>query len=268
MLVFVFTLFLGALAAPAQTGPIKENSFNIGMESEGIFYREPSLGVKEDGATLGVYGDYKYRPQQLENSIINVFDLNGHVEYADMQYKGSGKIKNVPDVLGEPRFWIGKDLNLTESSTLTPYLGIGYRALFDHLDGKTSSTGAQGYDRLSQYLYAPVGFEISTQAVAGWELGFSSEYDIFIRGWQKSYLSTFTGLPDVTNTQKRGYGVRGSINIIKKMDRFNIVISPYIRYWNVKQSDTVTATGSLFQVTGYEPANHSTEYGLQAGIQF
>jgi len=258
-------IFAGIARADNLPAMIPVENYNLGLEFADITYREPSLGVRESGPVFGLYGAYDYR---LDMPILDVWHLDGHVDYSNVDYKGSGKINNISDWMGEPRLWAGHDFNLMPQLKVTPYFGVGYRFLFDHLKNKVSSIGALGYDRFSQYLYLPVGFELSTEAVPGWKFGFTTEYDIFIHGWQKSYLSNIQGLPDITNDQKSGYGIRGSFDIIKKGDRFNYVVSPYVRYWNVKKSNTVTATGSLFQVTGYEPANHSIEAGVRLGVEF
>jgi len=261
----IINLIIFANMAMADTVSPRRQTFDLGFEASGIVYQEPGFSVKESGAMEGLYGAYEFRPQW---PVLNVLHLDAHGDYANMDYKGSGTIKNINDFTAEPRIWLGQDFNVFPQLQATPYAGIGYRVLSDGLGGKVSSTGAQGYDRLSQYLYAPVGFELSTQAVDGWRFGFNAEYDIFIQGWQTSYLSAIQGYPDITNTQKRGYGIRGSFDIVRKGNDFNFIVSPYIRYWNIRQSEIATGNGSLFQVSDVEPANKSTEIGMRVGVEF
>lgn len=263
ILLVVPFLLMGS-AAFAQTISHPQNEFKFGLETSYINYTEDSIDVEEKGYMGGLYGIYNYRP---DAGFINVYHLDGHINIGVVDYEGSGTIDNIMDYMVEPRAWLGKEFELNGSTTVTPYAGIGYRLLFDDLSGKTSSTGAQGYLRQSQYLYAPVGFEFNAD-MADWAIGLNAEYDIFIQGWQTSYLSDIPGFPDITNRQKSGYGYRGQIDITKKGDRFDFTVSPFVRFWHVEQSETETVTGSLFQVTGYEPENESLEVGLKLGIGF
>ncbi|MBI5149627.1 MAG: hypothetical protein HZA28_02495 [Candidatus Omnitrophica bacterium] len=69
---------------------------------------------------------------------------------------------------------------------------------------------------MSNYFYLPVGVEALNQIAPGWKIASNFEWDIFLAGEQTSYLSDVdSGYPDPENNQKRGYGVRGSLKIIK-----------------------------------------------------
>jgi hypothetical protein len=247
----------------------KERQYTIAPEFSYISYQEPSAKVREKGMMYGIYGAYDWRPQEAQSWPANVLHLDNHVNFGWVDYKSpSGIINNIPDILTEPRVWIGRDFSPFNFTRLTPYIGLGYRLLYDHL-GKASDVG--GYDRMSHYFYAPVGFEFVSQAQAGWSLGFNAEYDIFIQGWQQSYLSDVSSsYPNLNNRQSKGFGLRSSIDIIKKMGDINLVFSPYIRYWNIHQSKTSTAVNnsSGISFSGYEPTNNSTEIGAQLGVQF
>jgi hypothetical protein len=247
----------------------QEQQVKVAAEFSHITYKEPDFDVTEKGPFLGLYGAYDFRPESLRYWPVNVFHLDGHFNFGLIKYTSpDGWIKNVKDYMVEPRLWLGRDIPLVSLSTITPYGGIGYRFLYDHL-GEASDVG--GYDRRSQYLYVPVGFELTTQMVEGWQLTFNPEYDILIHGWQTSYYSQAdSDLPDLNNPQTKGYGLRGSIDMIKKMDRVNFMISPYVRYWHIKQSKTTTAINqsSGLGLVGFEPENKSAEYGVRLGVQF
>ena len=119
----------------------------------------------------------------------------------------------------------------------------------------------------------PVGVEMALPA-NDWEVRLNGECDIFIHGWQTSYYGQVpTGSPGVvypnlTNHQTRGFGLRGGVSLIKKTGGLNFLISPYIRYWNIKESQTNIASNEFGTLTGYEPANTSTEIGARLGVQF
>jgi hypothetical protein len=266
-MLFAMMVGLGMGTYSGLTSAAETHQFEVGAEVSYIKYEEPTVDVEEKGVMGGLYGGYTFRPEWADEPI-NVFHLDGHMNYGQVDYEGSGTIDNVDDFLVEPRAWVGKDLAVGDSTRVTPYAGIGYRLLYDALGGTISSTGAAGYDRRSQYLYAPVGVDVSTKLNEEWRIGFTAEYDFFIQGWQTSYLSDINGYADLENDQEEGYGVRGSINLVKTMEKFNLVISPYARYWNIEDSEIATSTGSIFRVTGFEPENESLETGLRVGVEF
>jgi hypothetical protein len=115
-----------------------------------------------------------------------------------------------------------------------------------------------------------VGVKFNTNSKTGWSTEATAEYDIFWWGKQISHLSDANpGLNDPENRQKRGYGLRGSIAFQTKTDDFAYTIEPFIRYWNIKDSEPADLTyfGSIVGV-GFEPANHSTEYGVNFLVRF
>jgi hypothetical protein len=95
------------------------------------------------------------------------------------------------------------------------------------------------------------------------------EYDYLIQGTQVSHLSQAASyLPDVTNQQFRGYGLRFS-----SMYQFNEwSVGPYIHYWNIQNSNAVTQTITVnnanYRFTAYEPANNTVEAGIKVAYSF
>jgi len=135
----------------------------------------------------------------------------------------------------------------------SPFIGIGYRYLFNDLRGYSSS-GAIGYRRESNYLYVPIGlthrFELQDEAL----LATTLEYDLFLRGKQVSKLSDtgLFGYADVTNDQYGGGGFRAEV-------MYTLVdwsFGPFISIWDIKDSN-------LVQGVGLEPQNRTTEFGLR-----
>jgi len=127
-----------------------------------------------------------------------------------------------------------------------------------------------GYERESNYLYLPVGIEIITGLKNNWCWGAAIEYDYFLSGKQKSHLSDFDpGLNDIDNKQDKGYGLRGVVKFVRKGQRVNFFMEPFIRYWKIEESDRESA----FYYGNYigwwiEPKNKSTEIGCNIGISF
>jgi hypothetical protein len=225
--------------------------------------------MSERGPLFGIYGSYNWRPDAAQSWPVNVLHLDADFNYALIGYKNPDvQVSNLNDYIAEPRLWLGRDFTPFDFTRLTPYVGLGYRFLFDHL-GQVSDIG--GYDRTSEYLYIPLGFEISNQSIAGWQFGLNTEFDILLQGWQESYLSNInSSYPNLNNKQNSGYGIRGSLDIIKKMEHMNILFSPYVHYWNIRRSKFTTAVDTSSQIgfSGYEPGNNSTEIGAKIGVQF
>jgi hypothetical protein len=157
----------------------------------------------------------------------------------------------------EVRGSTGYDIPVLSSSRITPYAGFGFRYLKDDSGGNTTTTGASHYDRESFYYYVPLGVETRTKISKSWLFEMTFEYDFFLFGTQKSHLedvlSTYNTL---VNDQDEGYGARGSFK-------------PFVRYWNIEDSDTAIWTQSGVPIgTGLEPANNTAEYGFKMGLRY
>jgi hypothetical protein len=115
----------------------------------------------------------------------------------------------------------------------------------------------------------PIGGEFSVKANS-WSFGFTLEYDYFLMGDQYSYLSDVdAGFNILKNKQERGYGMRGSLKLVKKNSGIDFVIEPFGRYWNIKKSTEEELTWYDMPVgIGYEPRNNSKELGVRLGIRF
>ncbi|MFA4991487.1 MAG: hypothetical protein WC569_02790 [Candidatus Omnitrophota bacterium] len=249
--------------------------FDFGTEISNIKYEEPGV-MKEEGVMYGIAASYTYR---------NAYMLRADGRYASGQvdYKNSGTLNDIDDYILELRGLVGYDLSKNKTKTFTPYAGFGYRYLLDDQGGMTTSTGAKGYDRESNYFYSPIGIETTNSFNNGWTMGATLEYDYFWKGKQKSYLSDarlydpITGYytyNDIENSQDSGYGVRGSMKLEKKGKKLDFGVEPYIRYWKIKQSDvtadSVISEDGLWLITSafVEPKNESTEVGVRFTLRF
>jgi len=252
--------FISMGSVLAQT-ELPKHSADLGTEISYIKYKEPGV-MEEKGMMYGIVGSYTYRPKFMLRA-------EGRFAYGQVDYKNSGTLDNIDDYILEFRGLGGYDFSVFTASTLTPYIGIGYRYLNDDMTG-TSSTGALGYERESNYLYSPIGVEIITPLKNDWSVGATLEYDYFWKGIQKSHLSdTGFGLGDIENDQNKGYGIRGSVKFQKKGEKLDFVIEPFIRYWNIKKSKetAITYSGTIIGY-GYEPKNNSTEIGCKLAVKF
>ena len=253
------------------------HSWEVGSEIFYYRYQEPNpVGVKIFGPMYGYYADYTYRPAGpnfLNNLLANAYSLQTrYATSSDLDYKGSGIVKGKHDDALEFRGLIGKDYFIGTDSRATPYCGFGYRYLFDRGNGEINAQG-YGYDRKSHYYYLPLGGDLSMAMPHHWEITYNAEYDILLHGLQKSYLSDgdqFTGHhnPNITNSQDRGFGLRGSVKFLKRTSLVDFYVEPYVRFWNIESSSVVTASVDGAVGQWVEPKNNTTEIGSKFGIQF
>jgi len=240
----------------------QRHTWEFGPEISFVEYKEPGV-MSEKGTMFGLGASYAYHDDMM-------LKFEGRFSYGKADYENSGTMDNVTDLMYEFRGVVGYDFEIFKATTLTPFIGFGVRYLSDDSGGRTTSTGEKGYMRRSIYYYSPIGIETNTLFSKGWSVGVAAEYDYFWKGQQNSALSDANpNYNDQTNNQYGGYGLRGSIRIKKQSDERYYVVEPFIRYWEIDQSDnsTVTYSGVIIGY-GYEPKNRSTEIGLKFGIGF
>ena len=234
----------------------------VGVNAAYYKYHEPDLAVTEKGYNAGI--DLAYTAIRGNNWFVRG---DASFAYGHNDYTGSGTKDDNPYRYAEVRGTLGKDFE-KDGYTLSPYAGIGFRYSRDDLRGLTS-TGAGGYRRESQYLYIPLGMTHRIGLKASARLSTTLEFDYFLQGRQKSYLSDVSpSLPDLTNDQNKGYGFRGSVYY----EKGNWSIGPWFHYWHIDQSELAAATVivSGMPVTTFfvEPKNTTTEFGIRFGYRF
>ena len=101
-----------------------------------------------------------------------------------------------------------------------------------------------------------------------WSWGVTVEYDVFIDGNQTSHLEDGNvGYDTSTNDQNDGYGLRGSVRVMKQTDAIDFFVEPFVRYWDIEDSEvSLTTVNGAVVGAGLEPTNNTTEYGLKIGI--
>ena len=248
-------------AAIAGTSPgpdplATRRGFEVGGQIAHYHYEEPDF-AKFIGNRGGIVGAYTF-PRRWNRVF---FKVDGRGSYGALKYQGSGTQDSVPDLIIETRGVAGMDFPVGSGVSLSPYLGVGYRYLYNDSRGYTS-TNAAGYQRYSNYLYMPVGVTMRFDLGNRWVLAPTGEADIFIRGKQRSQLSDANlGFNDVTNTQRHGYGSRAYLMVEKD----HLAFGAWMHYWNIKDSD-VQPIG-LGQA-GREPENWTRESGIEFRYRF
>ena len=255
---------------------------DIGTEISNYRYSEPEF-MRLKGYMWGIFGAVAFRTSDNkhikkmgdifsgENSI-NVFRLDAKFSGGDLDYEsdGTGKSDDLRNYMFEVRGSVGYDIPVRRASRITPYAGFGYRYLKDDSGGTSTTTGALAYDRESFYYYLPLGIETQTKFSNSWLFEMTFEYDFFLFGTQKSHFEdVLSGYNTLYNDQDGGYGARSSFKLIKRNKDFNLYIEPFIRYWNIEDSDIDIWTYYDVPIgAGIEPANNTTEYGVKMGLRF
>jgi hypothetical protein len=86
--------------------------------------------MKIEGPRAGVTGAYTYvRPERW------FFKVDGRYAYGSLDYEGSGTLESVPDSILEARAVFGKDFFPGSGLSLSPFVGFGYRYLYNDLRG-------------------------------------------------------------------------------------------------------------------------------------
>jgi Outer membrane protein beta-barrel domain len=260
----VICLVMSGSAFADQSAAVKEHTFEVAPEIYYHSYEEPDF-AENSGILYGAMAGYEYHKDVYAR--VEARAAFGQVDYSS---NGTGTMENIDDWLFETRGLAGYDFNAASGVLVTPFAGFGYRYLNDDSAGRSTTTGARGYERESNYLYSPLGVTALISNDTDMKLRVSGEYDLFWTGTQKSYLSDASaGFNDLENDQSDGFGLRGSIGLQKTGKTIDWYADTFVRYWNIEDSDLQTVTfGGAAIGQGYEPANETVEVGAVVGVRF
>ncbi len=159
-----------AYSFPSETKEVRSkvientlNEFEMSFEISKITYREPNF-MKETGAMYGINARYTHHSKTSinkpdfssfgdpEEEMFTMYRLEGRYSWGSLDYdsQGTGSMEGVKDHIFEARALAGLDVKYDQKTMVTPYLGLGFRYLYDDLRGETT-TGAIGYRRKQQY---------------------------------------------------------------------------------------------------------------------
>ena len=213
---------------------------------------DPFVGFGVREWDLGVFEDSQNR---------SLWKLLYTIEYSEgrVNYTSNGTGTMVKDYYrGRLEAYLSKEIYVNKKRA-RPYIGLGYRQLFDNSANQVTSTGAIGYNRISQYYFLPLG--MIWYINDSWSL--KSQYNYLLQGKQTSYVkdaipATYNVNP--VNTQSIGGGLDFTLN--KKLTS-NWYYYGFIRHWDLGASDAVSCSASSNCV---EPKNSTNEIGV--GISF
>ena len=230
-----------------------KNELGIYFSSKIYEERNPytnSPFMAQEGWMIGINSNTENHDSSNFYSLFQTRLGYGEVEYTSA---GTGSMSGIPDWHFEFIGAFGQGYE-GQSSRITPYIGAGFRYLANLSGYRLSSTGHYGYDRVSEYVYIPIGINIETNPVNESFWTYRAEYDYFVYGQQTSKLSQIAGYSDVTNDQDEGYGMKftGKYNYDN-----NSGVEVYMDYWDI--ADSKPDTSGLFM----EPRNSTTEIGIR-----
>ncbi|MDR1244532.1 MAG: hypothetical protein LBJ98_00950 [Endomicrobium sp.] len=280
-------IFLICLATINPLAAIGNKEHSISFEISGYKYQE----VKSDGEEFisivgeryGLSYEYLSRKSAKRSSF---WSYQGSLSFGDLIYDGGSqkgdvkfKINCRTDWYQEHRLLYGLALSFNDNaSVVMPYLGFGFRGLFNRVndynyikDGNPAKIF--GYDRYSMYLYIPLGIILRWELDNEWLFSLNPEFDLFLIGQQISGIDTNGSGKPTENAQHGGYGFRISSKVSKKIgDEFTVFLEPFIKYWNIADSDkkfySVVESGTIKYGDFFEPKNNTMEYGVKIGITF
>lgn len=252
--------------AHAQTRP----GFEIGVEAFDYDYRERDGGdaiANDDGVFGGVTGSYV---ETLGGGLFLRARLAGATGSVDYSSPISGNIKNVSQSVGQVELQLGRDFPLGAGGSVTPFIGLGTRLLDDESGGEESDSGNLGYDREISYHYLPIGVAAEVpMGKSGTMLMLSVQYDWVVDGRARSLFSDIDpDLPNVVLDLDGGHGLEVSARASFEIGSHRINIGPFVRHWNIDQSDSLTITEPEGTIELTEPRNKTSEWGLRLSFAF
>ena len=244
VVVILFGLYVLFSGTSFAQGLYKTHTFGGGFETFYIDNEEDTdPEVSFDGMMFGGYFDYAFHGK---NNLMVGADLS--VAY------------------GEIRGLIGYDFSVGSKSILTPFTGFGSR----YWNNEVQS--GYGYERELTYYYSPVGFMFAAPITGSWNWGIKAEYDLFWGGKVESHLSDLgSGWSDAENEWDvgDGYGMRGSIWFSGDVNnRVGMRIEPFVRYWDIDESDLDSVNTPSGRTFVYEPATTVFAAGVRVGLEF
>ena len=270
----IAALLAGAGFVPAAAQAQTRGGFEAGVEVFDYGYRERMEGetiVYDDGIFGGFHLNYV---ETIGSGLFLRGKLSaaaGSVDYRSPDPAGDERIDNVDQSVSQLELHVGIDVPLGRGATLSPFIGIGSRALIDESGGEVSSGGLNGYDREVGYAYVPIG--AGARIPAGKDaIVLSAQYNFVLNGTAESKLSDLDpAVPDLKLDLDGGHGFEASAAYQMAIGKHALSIGPFVRHWKIGRSDTFILTNPddpTEAIEFFEPRNSTTELGLRLSFAF
>ncbi len=263
---------------------IPTHSFKASFEAVHFDYDQTS-GINVEDYMYGVYGGYTYHDHgcisiplmfetDVEYATSNDMDTDGW--YPDYSAGALGGQKYVvgdsDNYLLEVRCLVGYDFTMGKH-IITPYVGYGYRYWnMDNPDVRAQQVAGNpsvpGFEQDTEYHYSPIGVKTISPLNDKWVFKTMFEFDLLWDGKIEKDISDANSKYEDTKCELDfgdGYGFRLAAQIERKItSKISAWLEPYIKYWNIKESDQVGIPGSG-GLTVVEPKNDTTSWGIRLG---
>jgi len=268
----ITALLLSQAAIAADSG----DTLSLGLEGFYDRYHEtvsgsPFVKIDSDYGSLTTGYTHNFNPLFIA--------LDVRASYGEGQYgSASGTASNVPQWEYELRLRGGTNI-AWGTGTFSPYIGLGGRYYIDDGKGYTTNTAEHFYDRRIAQLYVPIGATYTRNLTQDLYIAPNAEFDPLIVGSVNSRLQNINSyytpnpiFPNLYNVQRSGYGLRGEVMLGEKTtsnsNRLGWEAGPFVRYWNIKDSDlshwaTQNASGA-----GEEPSNTRLQLGAALRVMW
>jgi hypothetical protein len=240
--------------------------WTFGIEGFWDQYKEPDTfpdleNWAEYGALTVGYTNY-FNPRWYAT-------VEGRVSYGSEDYKSrSGYINDIPQWEFENRYLFGYHFTSAKGVHHKTYVGLGIRYYRDESKGEVTNQGSLGYDRRILQFYAPIGYTMNFPAF-GFTMSPTIEFDPLIWGHVQSRLQNITGYGTADNYQDEGYGLRGEFLIGQEdASGFGWQFGPFVRWWDIEDSDRNLITTPSGPAYGREPANTRLQFGAKLLVSY
>ena len=259
-------LVLSPARADAQTQT--RRGFEIGAEILDYSYRERFQGetvASDDGRFAGLTASFV---AGLGGGFL--FRARLSTDFGSVDYSSEdGEIDDVRQSIGQLEFQAARDFPLGHAATITPFIGLGSRILSDNSGGKETESGILGYDRDINYAFVPIGAAVTMPIGPSNILSFSAQYNWVVGGDAESRFSEIDPeFPDLKMDIPGGHGLEASAMLGIPIGTTQLRVGPFIRHWNIQQSESLTFEEDGEAIELFEPANKSTELGLRLSVAF
>jgi hypothetical protein len=270
-LILMCSFIVNSLAA---SGRLKEHS--ISFEASEYKYQEVNKGEEFMNIKGKRYGlAYEYLSC---GDVSSFWSYQGTLSFGELIYDGGSqdgeikfKVSCREDFYQEHRLLYGVVV-----SSVMPYVGLGFRGLFNRINDYNFPEGKviYGYDRNSAYVYIPLGIMFSFDLSEHCNFRLNPEFDLFLVGRQITGLDVKGNGKCLVNHLYGGYGFRASGRISEKIGKnFALFFEPFVKYWDIDESEKeyyyVEDKDRKMKLKGYfEPKNNTMEYGAKVGITF
>jgi hypothetical protein len=257
------------LPAQADAQLQTRRGFEIGTELFDYEYRERSEGqviASDTGSFPGITASFV---AGLGKGYL--FRTRFSADFGSVNYSSDdGDIEDIRQSIGQLEFLVARDVQVSQGSTITPFIGLGSRILNDRSGGRETESGLLGYDREISYAYVPVGAAVATRLGGSSTLTFNAQYNWVVGGDAESKFSRIDPeFPDVKLEIPGGRGLEASVIVGVPLGRRQIRFGPFVRHWKIRQSE-----GQLFENEDgsfdelVEPKNKTNEFGVRLSVAF